>query len=45
MRIIRHYLTTDGKDPCSDFIDKIKDPIARIKVVMRINQLAKGNLG
>ncbi|HEQ1857311.1 TPA: type II toxin-antitoxin system RelE/ParE family toxin [Providencia alcalifaciens] len=45
MRIIRRYLTTDGKDPCSDFIDKIKDPIARIKMVLRINQLSQGNLG
>ncbi|WP_265693465.1 type II toxin-antitoxin system RelE/ParE family toxin [Providencia rustigianii] len=45
MRIIRHYLTTDGKDPCSNFIDKVKDPIARTKVVLRINQLAKENLG
>jgi putative addiction module killer protein len=42
---IRHYLTEDGKDPVFEWIKHIRDPIAKMQIVKRINRVEQGNFG
>jgi putative addiction module killer protein len=42
---IRHYLTVSGRDPYQDWLDKLKDVRARIKVQRRVDRVVTGNFG
>lgn len=42
---IRHYLTVSGRDPYQDWLDKLKDVQARIKVQRRVDRVVTGNFG
>ena len=42
---IRHYLTADGKDVYTDWLKSVRDPIAKIQIVKRVNRAESGNLG
>jgi len=45
MHEIRHYLTTEGKDPILEWLKQLRDPIAKVQIVRRINRLEQGNFG
>jgi len=40
-----HYLTEDKRDPFQEWLKKLRDPIAKIQVVKRVNRLEDGNFG
>lgn len=42
---IRHYLTADGKDIYLDWLKQVRDPIAKVQLVKRVNRLEQGNFG
>ena len=43
-RIIKVY-ETNGKEPISDWLDKFRDKIIRMKILRRIDRLTLGNYG
>jgi len=45
MAEIRHYLTADGKDVFLDWLRRVRDPIAKVQIVKRINRVEQGNFG
>ncbi len=42
---IRHYLTADGKDVFLDWLRRVRDPIAKVQIVKRVNRVEQGNFG
>ena len=42
---IRHYLTAEGKDPVLEWLKRLRDPIAKVQIVKRLNRLEQGNFG
>lgn len=42
---IRHYLTEDGKDVFLDWLRRVRDPIAKVQIVKRVNRIEQGNFG
>jgi putative addiction module killer protein len=42
---IRHYLTEDGRDPFQDWVKSLRDPIAKVQVIKRVNRIESGNFG
>ncbi len=42
---ILHYLTVSGRDPYQDWLDKLKDVRARIKIQRRVDRVVAGNFG
>lgn len=42
---IRHYLTADGKDAFLDWLRRVRDPIAKMQIVKRVNRVEQGNFG
>ena len=42
---IRHYLNADEKDLYLDWLKRLRDPIAKVQVVKRINRVEQGNFG
>lgn len=42
---IRHYLTGDGSDVFLDWLRRVRDPIAKVQVVKRVNRVEQGNFG
>ncbi|MBP9805763.1 MULTISPECIES: type II toxin-antitoxin system RelE/ParE family toxin [Pseudomonadota] len=42
---IRHYLTADGKDIYLDWLKQVRDPIAKVQLVKRVNRVEQGNFG
>ena len=42
---IRHYLNADKKDLYLDWLKRLRDPIAKVQVVKRINRVEQGNFG
>ena len=42
---IRHYLTADGKDVLLDWLRRVRDPIAKVQIVKRVNRVEQGNFG
>lgn len=42
---VRHYLTENERDPYQEWMKKIRDPIAKLQVVKRVNRIAGGNFG
>ena len=45
MADIRHYLTEDGKDVFLDWLRRVRDPIAKVQIVKRVNRIGQGNFG
>lgn len=45
MFTIRHYLTADGKDIFLDWLKGVRDPVAKVQIVKRVNRVEQGNLG
>lgn len=45
MKIIKNYLTKDGRDLYSNYFIKLRDPIAKAKIAVRVNRLAEDNFG
>ena len=45
MYAIRHYLTADGKDITVDWLRQVRDPIAKLQIVKRLNRAELGNFG
>ncbi|EOL3511732.1 type II toxin-antitoxin system RelE/ParE family toxin [Escherichia coli] len=45
MNLIKHYLTTDGKDPVTDWLRKLRDVQAKAAIIRRLNRLEQGNYG
>ena len=45
MYTIRHYLTSDGKDLFLDWLKRTRDPIARLRIVKRVNRAEQANFG
>jgi putative addiction module killer protein len=42
---IRHYLTAENKDPVLEWLKHLRDPIAKVQIVKRLNRLEQGNFG
>lgn len=42
---IRHYLTADSKDVFLDWLRRVRDPIAKVQIVKRVNRVEQGNFG
>lgn len=42
---IRHYLTEDGKDLFLEWLRRVRDPIAKVQIVKRLNRIEQGNFG
>lgn len=42
---IRHYLTTDGEDVFLEWLRRMRDPIAKVQIVKRVNRVELGNFG
>lgn len=42
---IRHYLTADSKDVFLDWLRRVRDPIAKVQIVKRVNQVEQDNFG
>jgi putative addiction module killer protein len=42
---IRHYLTGDGRDVFLDWLRRVRDPVARVQIVKRVNRVGQGNFG
>ncbi len=45
MKIIKNYVTKDGKDLFSNYFVKLRDPIAKAKIAIRVNRLAEEHFG
>ena len=45
MFIVRHYLSEDERDPFQEWLKKLRDPIAKLQVVRRVNRVEGGNFG
>ena len=43
MFIVRHYLSEDERDPFQEWLKKLRDPIAKLQVVRRVNRVEGGN--
>lgn len=44
-RILRNYLTLNGKVPFSDWLNSLKDPVTRLRIRRRLDRLEMGNFG
>ena len=42
---IREYVTSEGRVPFLEWIDRLRDRSARTKIRVRLDRLLKGNLG
>jgi putative addiction module killer protein len=45
MYTIRHYLTPDEKDVYLTWLKKLRDVVAKIQIVKRVNRIELGNFG
>lgn len=42
---IRHYLTPDEKDVYLDWLKQVRDNVAKMAVLRRVNRIEQGNFG
>jgi putative addiction module killer protein len=42
---IRHYVTAAGRDINLEWLKQLRDPIAKVQIVKRINRVEQGNFG
>jgi putative addiction module killer protein len=45
MNEIRHYLTVDEKDLFLEWLRQIRDPVAKVQIVKRVNRVEQENFG
>jgi putative addiction module killer protein len=45
MFTVRHFLSEDERDPLQECLKKLRDPIAKMQVVKRVNRIESGNFG
>ncbi len=45
MHEIRHYVTAEGKDPYLVWLKLLRDPVAKLQIVKRVNRIEQGNFG
>jgi putative addiction module killer protein len=45
MMEVRHYVTEDGRDVFLDWLRHVRDPIAKVQIVRRVNRIELGNFG
>ena len=36
---IRHFVSTDGIDLFSDWLKRVRDPVAKVQIVKRVNRM------
>lgn len=44
-KILRNYITPSGKVPFVEWLNKLKDPVTRLRIRRRLDRLELGNLG
>ncbi len=42
---VRHYLDQEGRNPLLDWLRDLRDPIAKVAIIRRLNRLEQGNFG
>ena len=42
---IRHYVSAAGKDLYLEWLKEVRDPLAKVQIVKRINRVEQGNFG
>ena len=42
---IRHYVSSAGVDLFSDWLKRVRDPVAKVQIVKRVNRMEQGNFG
>jgi putative addiction module killer protein len=42
---IRHYLDRESRNPFLDWLRDLRDPIAKVAIIRRLNRLEQGNFG
>jgi putative addiction module killer protein len=42
---VRHYLNDEGKDVFLEWLKRLRDPMAKVQVVKRVNRVEQGNFG
>lgn len=42
---IRHYLNSEGRDLFLDWLKALRDPVAKLHVLKRVNRVEQGNFG
>lgn len=45
MNKIAHYLTPDGKDLYQEWLDSLRDRVAKARITVRVNRMAAGAFG
>jgi putative addiction module killer protein len=45
MFTVRHYLGEEERDPFQEWLKKLRDPIAKVQVIKRVNRIEGGNFG
>jgi putative addiction module killer protein len=45
MHEIRHYLTESGRNLFLDWLKQVRNPIAKVQIVKRLNRIENGNFG
>ena len=45
MHEIRHYVSAAGADLFADWLRQVRDPIAKVQIVKRVNRMEQGNFG
>jgi putative addiction module killer protein len=45
MFTVRHYVAADGRDPFQEWFKGLRDPIAKGRVLKRVNRIEGGNFG
>ena len=44
-RQIERYVTPDGRIPCAEWLDSLRDRRARARIKLRLDRIEQGNLG
>ena len=42
---VRHYVSPAGADLFSDWLKSVRDPVAKVRIVKRVNRMEQGNFG
>ena len=42
---VRHYVDHAGVDLFSEWLKKLRDPVAKVQVLKRVNRMGQGNFG
>lgn len=42
---IHHYISFSGANPFFDWLKRLRDPVAKLQIVKRVNRMEQGNFG